>query len=145
MNNIVLDGNSYRILSTGNKPAYKHIRKPIADYDRGGTGMPLVTETGWFENTYEVTLLASTVDLAALEASYNKRLTTGTPSQDNLALTDPEGFIWDPNTGVNDATHAYSTGVFFTDKGEPQPLTGRGGWTGNLFTIAIKLLVNATS
>jgi hypothetical protein len=137
---ITLDGHTYSCFQTN----YKHPIKKYSSTEVGITGQKLRIEGGAFDNAYKLTLLCTLSEYTTLKASYAKVLTTGTPPTDLLTLVDEEGFTWNPAAGVDDATHAYGTGVWFDDMIDPTPLAMVGWTDGNRLSIPITLTVNAS-
>lgn len=136
---ITLDGTTYDVMRGMHRQQDKVGALTLgltADWDR--------LETDIFPTTYKGTLRVNNTNLAALRASYNKTATTGTPPTDLLNFVDLEGFNWNPATGSDDSTHAYSTGVYFLAMGEPERMTRRDLSSANLFRVEIELAVNAS-
>lgn len=133
---ITLDSNTYEILQTG----YNHTQQKIASDEITLTGDRSRTETGVFINTFQLTLVCTITDIANLRTSYNKTATTGTPATNKLSFTDEEGVLWSPSTGSSDATHRYSTGVYFEGSLQPKPLSTKGWSAGNRFSVDITLI-----
>lgn len=143
INYCILDGHTYKIEAPhGGSPDYKHKPTTLIDVERGGTGLPIVTESGIKSHEYTIGLLCTIDDLAALDASYAKRLTTGAPPQDELDFIDPEGTEWNPAASGNGTLN---TGVFFLDKSEAIPKVAYGWVRGNTWKVTIKLIVNSAS
>ena len=133
---ITLDGNTYDVFQ--NK--YSHTVKKFAEDSRVLTGDLKRNESGKFENRYKITLVCTTTEVANLAISYEKTEVSGAVAQNKLSFTDEESFTWSPTTGIDDATHAYSTGVYFDGSFNPVPLAPTGWSTKNRFTIDIELV-----
>lgn len=133
---IILDGHSYNVLGTGYGTPLEG-RQTIAESVEGGT---VVIEAPLTKRAYHLTLLCTIADVATLRQTYAKTATA-------LNLTDEEGFTWSTSAGTNDATHAYSTGVYIDKNAspfDPKPMTPMGWTQANRFTVDIHLRVNAT-
>lgn len=138
---ITLDGNTYDTFQTN----YAHSQTKLQTMDRGLTGLPIAVLAGVFDNSYTIDLLIDTTDLVNLRTSLNKTDPTGTPPGNLLNFVDEEGFNWNPNTGSDDSTHAYSTGVYFTNMTPPKPLSVALGFTaGQRLTTTITLVCNSS-
>lgn len=136
---ITLDGNSFETFQTD----FSHTQTKIGSTDRGLTGLPVRVESGFFDNSYSITLLCTTLDIANLRNSYAKVDPTGTPPGNLLDFTDEEGLHWNPNS-VGDGL--LTTGVYFISMGEPKPLSVGLGWSsGNRFTVTINLVCNSSA
>jgi hypothetical protein len=134
---ITLDGYTYDVLE------YDRNQHKVGALNLGLTADWDRLETDVFVTTYRVVLRVNTTYLGYLRTSYNKTASTGTPPTNLLNFVDLEGFNWNPATGSNDSTHAYSTGVYFTEMGKPERMTKRDLSTSNLYRVEIELAVNA--
>ena len=132
---ITLDGNSYSTYQS----AYAHEQSALATTQRAVDGSVVRQESGIFANRYRITLRCTMSQLTTLRATFAKRA----PGTHQLNFIDEEGFNWNPAAGVNDATHAYSTGIYFETMSDPRPVTGRGFGAGNYVLVDITLIANA--
>ena len=143
INVVILDGTTYRVSAPSGGPAkYKKNRVPILELDVGGTGLPIVTETGLFHTEYTATLHMTFGQLATLEASYNKRLTTGTPPQNLLDFVGIEGDHWNPAAS---GAGTLNTGVLFPLRSEIRTIHGLGWDNANHYDADITIVVNSTA
>lgn len=136
---ITLDGNTYAIF----EKQYDRVQGKIASTRRTITGDLDRVESGVFETHYRMTLRCTLTDVANLRTSYAKVATTGTPPTNRLNFVDLEGFNWNPASGSNDATHAYSTGVYFDSLGAPRLAATRGWDSNNRFLVEVELVAIA--
>jgi hypothetical protein len=134
---ITLDGNAY---STYQKEYRHHITTPGAT--TRAVNFAVVRQTGGskFATRYELTLRCTLAQLGTLKTTFAKQ----TSGSNLLNFVDEESFNWNPSAGSNDATHAYSTGVYFVAMGEPRPVTGRAWDSNNRYLVDIALVVNAS-
>jgi hypothetical protein len=131
---IKLDGNFYSVSQT----LYAKNANKLGSTERGLTGKVLRNESQVFETVYGMTLLLNTADVATLRASFDK-------SYPNIPVDfiDEEGWQWLSGTGMDDDTHFYNTGVYFTLFQEPKPLSPVGWNSGNRFTSQIGLITDS--
>ena len=131
---ITLDGSVYDILQTN----YGHHQEKHASTAVGITGLPLRVEGGSFANTYNLTLVCTTSEIATLRTSFAKVATTGTPPANRLNFVDEESVQWSP---ASSGGGNVNTGVYFVSMAEPKPLTPLGWSAKNRFSVQITLQV----
>lgn len=132
---ITLDGRQYNVYQN---QYGKNADRPRST-DRGLTGLPIRVESGYFVESYDLTLLCTATDIAFLRASFKKVDYTSDPPTNLLDFVDAQGWEWNP---AGTGTGCLGTGVYFDSPISPKPLTPRGWGDSNRFTVAIKLVVN---
>ncbi len=129
---ITLDSSTYSL----HLNKYSHVQSKIAAEERTLTGDLSRTESGYFVNTYNMTLLCTTTEVTSLRASFGKVTASGTPAANKLDFTDEEGTRWNP---ASSGGGVVNTGVYFEGKLDPKPLAPTGWTTRNRFTVDITL------
>ena len=133
---ITLDGTAYALI-----PGTYHESRPRGKVTRiAVTGAVDRTESGIWIKRFAFTLSCSLSRLANYETTLQKV----TPPTNLLDFIDRRGFSWLVGAGVNDATHAYGTGVYIDSNYEPERVNDAGDWDDtNSFTVPCVLIVNS--
>lgn len=131
---ITLDGTSYRVKRDGQ---HEREQNAIATIRRTMTGAVDLTSSGYFSNTYKLTLIVTATELSSLRTTRAK-----VPPNHLLNFIDEEGNQWNP---ASSGAGVLNTGVIIKGAIRPRVAVSKTSLTDTnvRFLVDIELVVNA--